>query len=255
MPGSSNTPRREEGARRGLLRPRARRDQAGHDAKTVSATKRVLGGLCATAGVVGGTLVAGGVPGTGTFGWPIDVVAPGAGLIAAAIAGLVTLNGVQSWQDKQAEHIATATRENRARAYEQVLAHIIKSFTPGGSPMDREALVRGMAASWASVDTSQALADWFRFAGTHSGHSGPPKEHSFEVVWRVIRAMRADIDPTSQVPKDSVLAMIFNDYDPVGHNPPGIEHLTVEESGRVTLPPKTPNDGDPSAPESPGIQP
>lgn len=190
--------------------------------------------LCALVGAGGLLLVIGGLRGTGTIGWPSSVVGPGAGLIAAAVAGLVALRGVQTWRDKQAEHAAAATRENRSRVYEQILAHIIGSFA-GGTPPDQEPAVRAMAASWASAGTLQALADWFRYASLSSGE-GSNKSHSFEVVYRVAAAMRLDIDPGTAVSKDDILRVIFNDYDPAKHNPEGVSQIRLRVTGTVVGP-------------------
>jgi len=190
--------------------------------------------LCALVGAGGLLLVIGGVPGTGTIGWPVSVVGPGAGLIAAALAGLVALRGVQTWRDKQAEHAAAATRENRSRVYEQVLAHIIRSFA-GGPSLDQEPVVRAMAASWASPDTLHALADWFRYAKRNSGDNHN-RSHSFEVVYRVAAAMRLDIDPGTDVSKDDILGMIFNDYDPAKDNPEGVSNIRLSVTGTVVGP-------------------
>lgn len=190
--------------------------------------------LCAALGLAGSILVVGGLPGTGTTEWPVTVVAPGAALMAAALAGFVALRGVQTWRDKQAEHAASATRENRSRVYEQVLAHMIRSFSGGGQASD-EAVVRAMAASWASAQTLEALADWFRYARRETeSNLSPNKAHSFEILGRVVQGMRQDIDPDTSVSKDNVLGMIFNDYDAVHHNPPNVSHIRVLPSGAIT---------------------
>lgn len=173
----------------------------------------------------------GSTPGAGTSNWPVSLVAPGAGLVAAALGALVALRGVQTWSERQAEHAATSRRENRSRAYEQVLAHMIKSFV-SGAPLDQEPIVRAMAASWASVETLQALADWFRFAGKHTGQPFN-KVHAFELIHRVVVAMRNDLEPGTGPSKDDILRMIFNDYDPTLHNPDGISTLKVDMSGVV----------------------
>ena len=197
-------------------------------------TSKRLRLVCLVVGLGGFVLVAGATPGTGTTKWPVDLVAPGAVLVAAALAALVALRGVQTWSEKQAEHAATATRDNRSRVYEQVLAHIIKSFT-GGAPMDQEPVVRAMAASWASKETMQALSEWFRSAARHSGQP-LNKTHAFELIYRVAAATRTDIDPGGGPSKDDVLRMIFNDYDPAEHNPKGISAMRVGLAGQVLEP-------------------
>lgn len=182
-------------------------------------------------------MLLGGLPGSGTFDWPGEAIVAGAGLAAAGLAGLVGLHGVQSWGDRQAERIDASTRDHRARAYEQMLAHVVASFTPHGAPYDREFLIRGMAASWSSERTSTAFGDWLRYGAAYAGQSDrAPKAHSFEIVWRLITAMRADIDPHSRVSKDAVMATIFNDYRAQEHNPHGIERLIVPESGVAYVP-------------------
>ena len=193
--------------------------------------------VCVVVGVGGAILIAGATPGTQTVHWPASLAGPGAGLVAAGLAGLVGLRGVQTWGEKQAEHVATATRENRARVYEQVLAHVIGSFV-GGAAGDREATIRAMAASWASQDTLQALSDWLRFASRYSGEP-VPKHYAYELIYRVAAATRKDIDPGSPGPsKDEVLKMIFNDYEPAKHNPPekGLAGIRVLQTGTVAGP-------------------
>lgn len=200
-------------------------------------SSNVLRVVCIAVGVVGAALILGATPGTETIHWPVSLVGPGAGLVAAALTGLVALRGVQTWGEKQAEHVATATRENRARVYEQVLAHIISSFA-GGAPTSREPTVRAMAASWASVETLRALADWYRFAARYSGEV-VPKHYAFELIYRVAAATRRDVDPGAPGPtKDDVLKMIFNDYVPAKHNPPeeNLSGIRVLETGTVTGP-------------------
>lgn len=188
----------------------------------------------------GALLLLGSLPGTGTFDWPTEALAPGAALAASGMAGLIALYGVQTYRDRQADRIDAATRDNRARAYEQILAHVVSSFTPHGAPYDREALVRGMAASWSSAETSIAYSDWVRYSSAYTGKPNEvPKAHSFEIVWRLIRAMRSDIDPGNRVPKHAVMATLFNDYDPEVHSPSGIDRLVVPRDGVAYIPQKS----------------
>jgi hypothetical protein len=194
--------------------------------------------ICAVVGILGIVLVLGATPGTATTDWPVSLVAPGAGLMAAGLAGLVALRSVQTWTEKQAEHAALATRDNRSRVYEQVLAHMISSFT-GGAPKAQESLVRAMAASWASEETLKALGDWFRFAARYSREPVVPKHYAFELIYRVAAATRVDVDPEGKKPsKDDLLKMIFNDYDPSKHNSEAdLSGIRVLQSGTVAGPP------------------
>jgi hypothetical protein len=94
-----------------------------------------------------------------------------------------------------------------------------------------------MAASWASAQTLEALTDWFRYARRESESNLPPnKSHAFEIVGRVVQAMRQDIDPDTSVSKDNVLGMIFNDYDAAHHNPSNVSRIRVLPTGVVTAP-------------------
>ncbi|GAA1505560.1 hypothetical protein GCM10009740_40280 [Terrabacter terrae] len=133
------------------------------------------------------------------------------------------------------EHAAASSRENRARVYERVLAHIVSSFGPDGAPLKDEASVRAMAASWASTETLDALSQWFRYGARYSGQV-TNKSWSFELVYRVVSAMRKDIDPDVTISKNDLMKMIFNDYDATKHDSPTVLSIVLNAAGTVIGP-------------------
>ena len=194
---------------------------------------------------IGLILVIGATPGTGSTSWPADLAGAGAGLPAAGLASLVALLGIKTYQDQRREAAEAATLQARSRVYEEIVAHIVRSFL-GGNPPQSDAVVRSQAAMWASPSTLQALADWYRFASEQSGKQTNLGERApqFELVYRVVAAMREDLYPGSGTTKDHVLRMIFNDYFPAMHNPDSVRALKVLEDGRTDWKPRPWNDLD-----------
>lgn len=189
--------------------------------------------ISALVGVMGLVLVVGSVPSPiGWITWPLSQVTPGAAMLIGGLTTLIAQLGLETVLDKRAGALESARRDNRSRVYEDVLGHIIGSFTPHASRSLTEAQVRARAVAWASTPVMSSLTDWFRYANAHSGVSAQPQDLAdrYELVHRVVHGMRSDIgcEPAT---KDGVLCMLFEMYDPKADNPECVSEGTVDMSG------------------------
>lgn len=160
-------------------------------------------------------------------------IAPGAALLIGAITTAVAQLGLETVADKRSSAVEAETRQNRSRVYEELLGHIVESFTRDGRTMS-EAQARAKSVAWASSDTFPALTDWFRYAAAQMFKQvGADQEELLirrELVYRVAARMRRDLQ-SEDFTRSQVLALIFNDFDPETPFPDEIVEGTVNGQG------------------------
>lgn len=204
--------------------------------------RRTLHGFSVAIGGVGGVLLIGSVPSPiGWVDWPTSFVAPAAVLIGVGFTTLIAQLGLETVLDKRRAALDSSTRQNRSRVYEEIFGHVIASF--GGAQTLTEHAVRSRAATWASTETLSALTEWFRYATRHTGTvTDAPDElaERFELVYRVAKAMRIDLElDDPEVSKNVLVGTIFDNYDPMVHDSPRIRDLVVDPKGNAVIPAAT----------------
>jgi hypothetical protein len=155
---------------------------------------------------------------TWTTGWGAALVAPGAALLVAGIAGMVTTKSVITWTEQRERDAAAGQYRHREEVYGQILEHMVTSFAGGDPDMNREANLRALAALWGAPETVEALARWreeIRPIRARGGVVGNDREKIMARLNSVVIAMRADLsgDPTTakHPAAEYILGSLFDD--------------------------------------------
>lgn len=169
--------------------------------------------------LVGLSMVVGGLP--KVSGWPVEVVAPGAGLAAAGLAGLVATHASVSWREQRERARAASIVTQRERVHERLLTHMTMAMNNVSTSPADEASVRSAVALWAGGETLDKLAEWhaltFKVMNERGGAPGDLKPQLHSQFYAVTRAARRELDPSltdHQFGQDLVARMLFNDYVP-----------------------------------------
>lgn len=201
----------------------------------------ILRKLLSFASVVVGFAGAGLVLGTiaSPIGWmrlSESYVAPGAALMIGAMTTAVAQLGLETVSDRRIAAIESVTRQNRSRVYEELLGHVVESFTRNAKTLT-EAQARAKSVAWASPDTYSALTDWFRFAALDSKRVTSDDGELLirrELVYRVAARMRTDLQ-SEPFTRNQMLALIFNDFDPETRFPAEVVSGSVNSAGEFVL--------------------
>lgn len=156
---------------------------------------------------------------TWTTGWGAALVAPGATLVIAGIAGMVTTKSVVTWSEQRERDAAAGQYRHREEVYGKILENMVKAFVPGGNPdIHADAALRALASLWAGPETVEALARWreeIRPAVKRGGVIGDDREKIMARYAAVVVAMRADLsgDPNNERHPEPryILGSIFDD--------------------------------------------
>lgn len=171
-------------------------------------------------GIIAGTIVlALGLIMTWSTGWGVALVAPGATLLVAGIAGMVTTKSVVTWSEQRERDAAAGEYRHREEVYGKILENIMHSFLGQGGPeLKEEALNRVLATLWAAPETVEALARWREDIHPTILRGGQVGEDQDKVMARfaaLVCAMRGDLsgDPKSakHPEPDFILRALFDD--------------------------------------------
>ncbi|MDD1477073.1 hypothetical protein [Arthrobacter sp. H16F315] len=156
---------------------------------------------------------------TWTTGWGAALVAPGAAVLVAGIAGMVTAKSVVTWSEQRERDAVAGQYRHREEVYGTILENIVKSFLPGEEPdMKEEAKQRALVALWAAPETVEAMARWreeIQPTIRRGGVLGEDKEKVMARFAELVRAMRGDLsgDPQSarHPEPEFILRSLFDD--------------------------------------------
>lgn len=175
--------------------------------------------LCLYGIVVGTAVLFLGLITTWTTGWGATLVAPGAAVLAAGIAGMVTAKSVVTWSEQRERDAVAGQYRHREEVYGKIIENMVKSFIPGEVPeMREEANLRALASLWAAPETVEALARWreeIHPTIQRGGILGDDKEKVMSRFADLVRAMRDDLsgDPQSarHPAPEFILRSLFDD--------------------------------------------
>lgn len=190
--------------------------------------------------IIGAVLLVGSIPSPiGWIDWPTTFVAPGAGLLGVGFTAFIAQMGLETVVDKRLTALDASTRQNRSRVYEEIFRHVIQSF--GGTPTLTDHEVRARAATWASGQTLDVLADWIRYESRNSGiltRNENVLAERYELVYRIARSMRQDLQLDSfAISKSALLSAIFEDFSSTKYSKYEVADITVSESGEIVRAP------------------
>ena len=156
----------------------------------------------------------------------VNLVAPGATLVAASLAGLVALSATQSVQARRHEEATRliqarrdrdqdAARRRREQVYEDLLAHMTRQFT-GENLSSADAPLRARISTWGNGEVIAAVGQFnaaaLEIATRSDGVLQPAdKARIMRLYYAVYAAAQADLNRDAP-PQDVVLGMVFDDY-------------------------------------------
>lgn len=158
-------------------------------------------------------------------GWGFNLFAPGAALLAAALAGLVTTKGIVTWDEQRFRERERSGYSHREKEYEQIVSIMIARFLSGKYDMARDSELRARAAVWAGPEVIRELGSWQHeigriiSAGTTDGNgqvllTAGQGARLKQIVASVVIAMRQDLETVGEqtdINASEVVASIFND--------------------------------------------
>ncbi|GFZ85186.1 hypothetical protein [Nesterenkonia alkaliphila] len=157
-------------------------------------------------------------------GTETDLLAPGATIVAASIAGAVSSQGVISWKEQRTRdrersdrELAAKLREQREEDYEAVIRHLQESFL--GSFTEHEATVRRRIAVWASADFMERYLYWRDNIKDLTGQGSVPvpvdrRDEILVSLGQLCLAARKDLRIETRVTPTAhdIARVLFDDY-------------------------------------------
>lgn len=142
-------------------------------------------------------------------------LAGGVALGAVGITSAIALVTSASFTKQREQATEALFRDQRAAAYRDVLAGMIRSFTKDGMP--DVANERATVAMWASPTAMEAFEKWFTFASNNQGvvHARE-KPQMYTLFGDCIDTMRSDLgiaSDDSPGARHTLMQMIFVSYE------------------------------------------
>lgn len=133
------------------------------------------------------------------------LAAPGATLIVAGIAGIVSTSAVATWGEKRLQDLEQRNRERREDVYSTLAEMTMRRYVGGVSLTDLAA-IRARVAVWAGVGVVQAQAEWNK---AFSRVPTPQTDNRVSLTVddqqmmttktaALVAAMRNELDPTAK---------------------------------------------------------
>ncbi|WP_144009712.1 hypothetical protein [Enemella evansiae] len=163
--------------------------------------------------------------GLGTVGWAIvrqrgDLAAPGAAMVAAAVAGSVTITATSTWREQRAEALAMSVQTERQSVYASLAAHLMQRFGGSGN-VTALGEIRAKVATWAAPEVLRALGEWNEaydqvtrdLSPNEAGMLTLDPDHGALLRHRtsdLVAAMRNELHPKSPTSSEQVERAMFN---------------------------------------------
>lgn len=150
-----------------------------------------------------------------------DLLGPGATVVAAATAGVISAQSIKTWKQQRQLDRDKANFQMKQQVYGAIAQDLVNTF-PSGSASGELRRIRANAAVWASTETIQELSQWQaakqraiaggrRLNGNTYELSSTSQDEMKTHLGRVIIAMRSDLFDEDALSRDEIIKSIFDD--------------------------------------------